>query len=184
MTQVIPTSVAITGSGSATVGASGAVSFTNVTTVSLNNCFIPGFANYKIVMHLNKSTDNSGASWKLRAAGANNSVTNYQFAGRRNISWAGASADMFYTSVAYFPITDVYNGVSYRSATIDVINPQVSAFSQMHVSCSYTSDNGYYGNFHGSGTYKGTNSFDGFTFEFGDASASTGSIRVYGYNNG
>jgi hypothetical protein len=183
MTQVIPTSTTITGSGSASVTANGAVNFTNVTTISLNNCFIPEFANYKIVMNVDKSTDNGGVVWRLRSAGSDSSAGSYLFAGRRNISWGGASADMLY-STTYFPITDYNNGASSRSATIDIINPKASQFSQMHESCNYTSSNGFYGNFHGSGAFRGTDSFDGFTFYFSDASSSTGSIRVYGYNNG
>jgi hypothetical protein len=52
LVSIVPTSVAV-GSGSASVGANGAVTFTGVSSISLNSCFTSQFNSYKIVFESN-----------------------------------------------------------------------------------------------------------------------------------
>jgi len=75
MVLVSPTSIAHSGT-SATLGANGQVTFTAVTSLSLNGVFSAGFDNYVIsIRHVGSSYD--GVRMRLRAAGSDASGSDY-----------------------------------------------------------------------------------------------------------
>lgn len=178
--QVIPSSIVV-GSGTGTVNPNGAINFSGSTSISINNCFTASFTNYKIVIDFYKPSDTAGINWKLRS-GSDDSTSNYTYSGRRFISWLGASSDMFSFGTTSFTFSDWYSGASSRSATIEVINPLKPLNTQMHSITTYSSASSYYGTFLYSGQFTTNKTFDGFSFNFGDASS--GTIRIYGYNDG
>ena len=69
---IVPSSVA--GSG-VSVSASGKVTFTAATSVSVNGCFTSSYDNYLIVCRASMST-NVSAFYRLRASGTDNSTAN------------------------------------------------------------------------------------------------------------
>jgi len=72
---IVPTSVAV-GSGSGSVGTSGAVTFSGASSISLNGCFSSAYDNYKILLELTGSTNNV-ATMRMRVGGVDNSSANY-----------------------------------------------------------------------------------------------------------
>ena len=78
----------------------------------------------------------------------------------------------------------MYNSNNITHSSIDIVNPNKSLNTgyiiQSHMAS--ISGGGNYGHVIYGGTYRGTKQFDGFTFNFVDTNS--GTIRIYGYNNG
>ena len=74
MVLLTPTSIAHSGT-SASIGANGQVTFTAVTSLSLNGVFSATYDNYMVSMRLTASTG-SDIQYRLRAAGSDNSTAN------------------------------------------------------------------------------------------------------------
>ena len=169
---VSPTSIANSGGSASASG--GAVSFTGVSSVSLNGVFTSTYENYLIVLRALGSTEYTGRI-RLRAAGTDNTTTNgYVMQAVRGIS-AAASA---------FTVTsNLWDGVFYGDATAavakyEIYRPNVAATTF------------FTGNFFGRTDYVATvggyhteaTSYDGITF-IASTGNITGTIRVYGYKN-
>jgi hypothetical protein len=71
---IVPTSVA--GSG-VSVSASGKVTFTSATSVSVNGCFTSSYDNYLIVMGSKSTSGDIGVRFRLRLSGTDASGNNY-----------------------------------------------------------------------------------------------------------
>ena len=71
---IVPTSVA--GSG-VSVSATGKVTFTAATTVSVNGCFTSSYDNYLIVMRMKASSGNPNIQVRMRASGSDATGSNY-----------------------------------------------------------------------------------------------------------
>jgi hypothetical protein len=75
LVQVVPTSVAV-GSGSGSVGTSGAVTFSGASSITVNGCFSGSYTNYKILIDVESPTADAGIFMKLRT-GVTDSSTSY-----------------------------------------------------------------------------------------------------------
>jgi len=75
--QLTPSSVAV-GSGSSSVDANGKVSFTGVSSVSLNDVFSATYTNYLIVPYVLGSTSYSSVAVRLRVGGSDSSAAQYR----------------------------------------------------------------------------------------------------------
>lgn len=72
--QIIPTSVAV-GSGSATVGANGAITLSGVgTNLSINGCFTGTYTNYKVVWDLKTASSHTSLDVRMRASGTDDTT--------------------------------------------------------------------------------------------------------------
>lgn len=184
LTQVIPTSVSV-GSGSATVATNGNISFSSATSISVNGCFSSTYDNYRIVLQY-RLTSSAGANgyFQLRSNGTNETGTNYAWAGRRMISWGGASGDLLNNSQTSFPVVEMYSGDLMVSSSIDITSPNKVMYTQTNGSGTVGGTGS--GTNYGLGVYGGilrtTAQYDGISFSLTDAA--TGTIRIYGYNNG
>jgi hypothetical protein len=70
-----PTSVSV-GSGSASIGTNGSVTFTGAHTVSLNGVFSADYDNYRIVTwHTSNNVTNGSLKFRLRVGGVDNSTS-------------------------------------------------------------------------------------------------------------
>ena len=99
---IVPTSATATGSGSsATVSATGKVTFSLCTKLSINGCFSSAYENYLVVMrHTITATDDYDLFGYLRASGTDNTTASsytYQRLNAENTAVNGAR-----TSQAYF----------------------------------------------------------------------------------
>ena len=174
---VIPTSVSV-GSGTGSISTNGAVSFSNASTVSINGCFSSNYENYKIFINLNAGMSlNAEFFFRFMTSGTPNSTNAYSYAGVYNafgnptsVAGLGASA---VSGFRYF-----YSGdAGYIAKEITIFGPHNSA-NRTLASVLGTDPTA---NITTSGRFSDAVSFDGIHFYGGTAS---GTIRIYGYNNG
>ena len=168
---VKPTSIANSG-GSASLSG-GAVTFTGVSSVSLNGVFSAAYQNYVFITNLVGSTQ-SQLNFRLRLAGTDNSSANY--------FWQGLYAQN--TTVSADKTT---SGTFTRLGEHQTVNSIYQVLVADPFTVTDTRTRGYNapnGTFYDiSGGFASSTSFDGFSIIPGSGNI-TGTIRVYGYNNG
>jgi len=177
LAKVIPSSVAV-GSGTGSADSLGTVTFTSVSSVSLNNVFSSNYQNYRVVINFTPSTIGT-LGFRFRANGTDN--TNGTPSG---YYWAGA---YLYQSGSVTSNSSNYNNIGrvarYDTGTgftnFDVMDPYTygSAKSTAGFSTGGGADWESLFNYYADGNY----SFDGFSL-IPSAGTITGKIRVYGYN--
>jgi hypothetical protein len=170
MKLIVPTSAT-----NGTVGASGAVTFTSVSSVSLDGVFSSTYDNYKIVAFVKGSADAAG-KFRFRTSGSDNTTSNY---------WWGGYYQGYGSTTTINPET---GGGAVNAATIsgvsslaggfaaDVFSPYLTDYTLVSAPSADSYNRQY------SIQFRATTSFDGFTFYPGSGTI-TGTIRVYGYKN-
>jgi hypothetical protein len=175
---IVPTSVAV-GSGSGSVGTSGAVTFSGASSISLNGCFSSAYDNYKILLELTGSTNNV-ATMRMRVGGVDNSSANYWnnrvYGQATSVTSQGpTSADTSFSAVGEFD-------AGINTCNYDIFSPfktQVTSIQGV-TQFRYT---GFYQHSHlKTGQTTVTTSYDGFTLIVNTGTMS-GTVRVYGYKN-
>ena len=174
-TAIIPTSVAGTG---VTVGASGKVSFTASTSISLNGIFTSTYDHYKVEIY---TTASSTAVLRvvLRSAGTDATAANYDYtllyANSGSPSSATVAANANWTLNASISSTVMKHN-------LELTNPFLASMTTaIGRSVAYASAVApLIGNF--GGGHRLSTSYDGLTFTTSTGSL-TGTIRVYGYND-
>jgi hypothetical protein len=78
LTQIVPTSVAV-GSGSGSVDANGAVTFSAASSISINGCFSSTYDNYRIVFYNSVPTSSSQSRIRFRRSNADITSSNYLY---------------------------------------------------------------------------------------------------------
>jgi hypothetical protein len=181
--MVTPTSVAV-GSGTGSVSGQGAVTFSGANSVSLNGCFSANYNNYRIIFNPTAlvGTD-SALSFRYRNGGSDISASNYT--GQR-IVYFGT------TIVASVNVTgNTLQSLSFFDSTtadryflnLEVYGPFLSRKKLHRVDISTIANNGTaYGETH-VGWNDTATPVDGFSI-FTTGTSISGTIRVYGYNNG
>ena len=89
LVQMIPTSISNT-SGTASVSSRGLVTFSGVSTLSLNGVFTSAYKVYKIFW-LGRHTANTGCLMRLRASGTDSSASDHSYAATYSNSSGGPS---------------------------------------------------------------------------------------------
>jgi hypothetical protein len=177
LTQVIPTSVAV-GSGSGSVAANGAVTFTGATSISVNGAFTPTYNYYVVSVDLTQATlsdinfryrengtDNTSASYNQQVYVLNNANT---FTTSTALSQTSGSIGRLQASGRFTTEIKIMRPFLSLPTSLDSINVRHDASSNMQSERRC-------------GTHNSSTSFDGITI-FG--ASMTGTFRVYGYNNG
>lgn len=173
MVLLKPTSIAYSGT-SASVGANGQVTFSAVTSLSLNGVFSAGFDNYVVSIRHVTSSLGPNIGVRLRASGTDDSGTNYtrQYIGADSTTLTAARD----TSQN---IAKILVGASAQRSGefVSFYGPYLAQPTAMRVS----SANGYASAFlrDTAATHSLSSSYDGFTLipETGDF---TGALQVYG----
>lgn len=182
--EVVPTSVTVTGVGSSgSVGTDGKVTFGTAASVSVNGCFTSSYDNYRIVFTLDSSANSAEFDFRLRAAGTDNSSSNYAWVrvlvNGNNGSVNGSSSTTSLTTLwRLVPVSGTYTS----GATLDVLMPKNASYNTV------VSGSGLYfdtlaTNWSGGnnwGVTSVTTSYDGFTV-FPSTGTVTGFVTVYGY---
>ena len=173
---ITPTSIANTGGTASLSG--GAVTFTGVTSLSLNGCFTSTYANY--LLNYSITGSNAGTtrtlSIRMRAAGTDESASSYENQTLEVDSTIVTGARTTTTS-----FLDALYRATKVERNITVSAPQLAERTWVSgTSGSYTT-----GLFIRSlsGVLTTSTSYDGISF-IAPADNITGTIRVYGYNNG
>lgn len=156
-------------------------SFSGVGSVSLNGCFTSSYSNYRMVYSGNNS-GNSVVRIRLRAAGVDDTSSNYEWATWRTSPSTGAvdvggSGDRW----------DIMNGEATNSPSqrLDLVfySPNLAQRTAItHQGVTVVSGVGNMVSVFGGGKHASASAFDGFTF-YPSAGTTTGTIRIYGFED-
>jgi hypothetical protein len=178
--QIVPSSVAV-GSGSGSANANGFVTFTGVSSVSLNDVFSATYDSYRLVFFFNTPSTDLDINLRFRVSGADNSAGSYS----RAIVESNSSAvtNRYFISQTSHEIMNCDGGTtSGYGGVIDLQNPFTSlATSGQIVSQGWDSAGGLRGRAGGLNFFT-TTSFTGFSFLTTTGTIS-GAISVYGYRD-
>jgi hypothetical protein len=176
LVMVKPSSVANTG-GSASISALGAVTVTGASVLSLNGLFSTVYDNYRVVADVTFSAVSLLAAL-FRAGGTDNLAAAYSYQGLQgqgSATAAGASTNGTNSS-----FTNA-SGLT-ADATIDIFSPAL-AQNTRHNSLHFITNGATMVTGSIAGVHAVASAFDGLTLKT-TAGTMTGTIRVYGYNNG
>lgn len=182
LVPIVPPTVNYSG-GTATGNTLGTISFTGVTSISLNNVFSSAYNNYRIVIsQLRCNTADVAIKLRLRSSGTDYSGVQYYFMGAR---YSGTAAPVSYsilnTTYVELGIMPSSGTDTYGMASIDITNPflaQMKGYTGGGVGY-YTSTTGFSLN----GLVGDATSRDGFTLLTGGSATMNGVVTVYGYNS-
>jgi hypothetical protein len=174
LTLLIPSSVVV-GSGSGSVSATGTVTFSGASSVSINDVFSATYDNYRIVFTGIASTG-AGVHIRLRAAGTDNSTAS---------SYVRQIVDASASSITTSRSTDnKWDTAGITSGLVagyfyEMIDP-FKASATGYILASIRNDGNAFFN-PSAGTHNQTVSYDGFSL-IASTGTFTGSVSVYGYN--
>ena len=174
---VSPTSIANSGGSASASG--GAVTFTGVSSVSLNGVFSGTYSNYKIT--INAPTNSGNLNFRMRTSGTDNSSSNYYFNGPE----VSTSSTNTYTVArsnglqSYWLTGGFSNGPV--GVSLDIFDPQNTEKTRFVGIAISAGDTDLTGRFL-TGIMSVTTSYDGLTL-YPSSGTITGTIRVYGYRN-
>jgi hypothetical protein len=182
LTQVIPTSVAV-GSGSGSVGANGVVTFTSASSVSINGCFTSTYSNYRVVANVTGTSTSTLTFFRFISGGSVDSGSNYMWS--KTVVAPGYGPLRLGASAGNYLEGPVpYAGYTLAHSSIDIISPQLSAYTvgTMLDMNSRTSPD-FMESRHGGFFTTVTTQYDGLHYN-ANGNTFTGTMRIYGYNNG
>lgn len=176
---VVPTSVAGTG---VSVSGNGQVTFTAAPSVSVNGVFTSTYDNYRIVWNSPTQTQNSDLYMRMRAAGTDDTTSDYSFMRGWDGGTAAARTVAMVTATSSWIISAGASASQTNDGYLDIWGPALAAAvtglsqSAVHQPSPnmYTTTTNLYNS--------STNPFDGFTI-YPASGSITGVLRVYGYNN-
>lgn len=177
LVPVIPTSVAV-GSGSASVSGNGVVTFTGVSSVSLNNVFSSNFKSYRIVIPRATSPYTINQYLRLRSSGTDFSTANYIFMSSK-ITGGGTTGTYCATGQAQWAVGAYYANDTGLSSVIDLHNP-ASAENKLYQHITNGHDGTYKSAWFGGGSLDSSTAYDGITL-LASAGTISGTFQVYGY---
>ncbi len=172
---VVPTGVSGTG---VTVTTLGKVAFTGATTVSVDGAFAGPFDNFAVVVNVSSASAADDLAMRLRLAGTDQSAANYSDA-RATVN-PGSSAFAVITESAQTRLLLGRIDTGGTSLKADVFTPNqprpVRTLATGFDASKYATQ--YWG------ALADTTAYDGFTIYGPGGGTITGTLRVYGYNNG
>jgi hypothetical protein len=184
LAKIVPSSVAV-GSGTGSASTTGLVTFSAVSSVSLNNVFTSTYSNYRIMIDFTSSTGNN-LTLRMRTSGTDGTTSEYgyivyQITTNSTVGYTAISAGT--TSMILIPA----ESSKYSRVALDMFNPVsdsiVTGFTWHGVRDSNSGPYGY--NFICSG-FDGQlagkpASRDGFTL-LASTGTISGTVSVLGYN--
>ena len=174
---VTPTSIANTG-GSASVSG-GAVTFTGVTSISLNGVFTSDYENYRIIIPITSTSSVYQLVFlRLRVAGSDITTSTYDYVQHYQNS-SNVTGSTGGNSQTAWRIG--YTGTAQRVASVlDVLSPATTNRSRYINLATYIDSLPQQEQ--ESGQQTNTSAQDGFSFYAGSGTI-TGTVRVYGYQD-
>lgn len=160
---------------SATVSAAASFSLANST-------FTTTFAHYRIVgaFTTNASGSSQTVTMRLRAAGTDNTNSEYLFSNMRGSTAIGGATAASGTTTSFLivPAMTAPNRINW---VIDIYNPQATDYTAITGSCGSLQNNADMFSILPTGVMSVTTSYDAATFII-SSGGFTGGYRVYGYN--
>lgn len=185
LVNVVPASVAQSG-GSASASDLGLVTFTGVTSVSLNNVFSADYENYKVIINLTAATVSGNLYYRARRAGTDLSGATVYNAGLIYLNVSTGSIGNSSQNGASFVNIGYFRGgfAGDFGAVVDVTN----AYSTVASKLFFNSQGGTAAPagihaVNGTGRYNPGTEHDGFTIYPSASGNMTGTVQVFGYNS-
>jgi hypothetical protein len=176
MVKIVPSSVAV-GSGTGSADATGKVTFSGASSVSLNDVFSATYDNYRIYIVSTAASNEHSMGFRLRVSGSDLSGSDYVYS-EQVLGSNGTSYNQVSTSATSIIIGR--NGSDGRgSFVIDIAQPFLAQRTTTNSLSAGPGSTTFFGG-RGAGYVTNTTSYTGFTF-FLNANM-TGSVSVYGYN--
>jgi hypothetical protein len=172
MVKIVPSSVAV-GSGTGSVDSLGNVTFTTVSSVSLNDVFSSTYENYMVVLNVISSAADNIIRLRLRASGSDASGSDY----------TSQALVIFSTTVSGSRITsasslDIFRqDTSWNGATSFIHKPNLATATQFNTSNAWSLEGARIGLY--TGSHSLTTAYTGFSL-IPATGTITGTLRVYG----
>lgn len=181
LVRIVPTSVAV-GSGSASVSSTGLITFSGVSSISLNNIFSSSFQHYRLTISATLAAGAQLAYIRMRS-GTTDDLSTYVwgYTGARVTGGANQWTSGSGSNLGGFGI---YNSGASGPQTLsaDIMNPAVSGACTTWNLNGYQADSTGAVSLVGSGLHANAASFNGLTYLPGGSTLS-GQMQVYGYRN-
>jgi hypothetical protein len=182
LVQIVPTSIATTG-GSGSISATGAVSFTSASAISLNGCFNSTYNAYKVLVDITASSASSDLSFKYRTAGTD--LSNTYYGGFTGLNHSGTGVTWAINNSSGAKVAEFVTFTK-RAAFVDLslYGPFLTdtKAATWNVQCVHTSSSTGMGGAGGVSYDTAGSASDGISF-IKSSGTMSGSIRVYGYRN-
>jgi hypothetical protein len=178
LVEITPSTVSTTG-GTGSISATGVVSFTSASAISLNDVFSTSYDNYRLIANVSQSDSSVGMACRVRVSGSDLTSSTYKWARYFNFSNDAAYLGGSNNSTTSM---DIPGGITDRSLIIfDIGNPFNLFNTHVQIRSSFLNSGSFSYNFTNTGSVNNTLSYTGFTI-FPSAGTITGTISVYGYN--
>ena len=181
LTPAIPTSIQNSGGSASYDSTTGEVTFTGVSSVSLNGVFSSAYKNYRLVAtNLNSASGYVSLVIRLRSAGTDNSANNYyQYWTMKRLS--GAFQDNTGGPSTSYTLVGFDNNTSYSWNYQGEINAPFATRNTTVSGQGFGADATSTYMLNSTVLHAVTSSFDGITFS-PSGSTMSGTIKIYGYN--
>lgn len=177
MVPVTPSSIA--NSGGTASRTSITVTFSAVSSISLNGVFTSSFTHYRVVGEILGDATNRAIRCRFRAAGTDATGADYSVGGTRLRITGGSPVSWNESSQTYTVLS--YVNETRGSISMDVIAPNTATFTRYHGLSSGSDESAGLGAIMG-GYHALNTAYDGFTI-YPNTGTFTGNLRVYGYAN-
>jgi hypothetical protein len=176
---LVPTSVTV-GSGTASIGTAGQVTFTGASSVSLNGVFSSTYDNYRLLMSISSSSTNLSVNLRFRVGGTSASGSNYSSNGSNSASTTLSNVNLNATSLFLF---DVYSTIAQFSETsCDILVPALTQYTRFNFQSYGENSSGQNVARSISGVHDVATAYDGIEI-FTSTGNITGTVSVYGYKD-
>lgn len=179
LVPIVPTTVNFSG-GTATANSLGTVSFTSVTSLSLNNVFSSAYKNYRMIISDIVPSVSIDFAVRLRASGTDNSSANYYY-GALRMNAAGTSQTYTGNGSTLQNLARMQINENQGAAVVDILNPFATKPSKLMV-MAMGHDSSWPTSYTGSGWHNVSSSFDGISL-LPSSGNITGSVTIFGYNS-
>ena len=184
MKLLVPSSVTV-GSGSGSVSATGAVTFSGASSVSLNNVLSSTYDNYRIIFNATVNGTSTGTELRFRLRSASGDDTTNMYVGGISAIYVGGTSIPYAFGVqpgTYCPINHAHYSGAPISLTGDLRNINGTTRQFNGTGNTGNGSSAGYGIF-GMETYTTSTAHTGMTFYSSSAMTLSGTVRVYGYKN-
>lgn len=177
-TLISPTSIAGT---NVNVSALGKVSFAASPSVSINGCFNGSYDNYLVLLEITGASASTQVNIRSRSGGVDDAGTTYNY----ELGFDAASTHTAASATGQTSIQLTGGAAVVHSIRLDVRGPALASAAHFLAESASATPGALYVLSHTGGGHQVTSAFDGLTIlpSVGGTTL-TGTVRVYGYNNG
>lgn len=173
LVQLIPTSISV-GSGSASVGALGTITYSGVSSLNINGIFTSAYPNYRIVFQHLLASD-TGLNLRLRAGGADNTSGVYN---NHHIYWGPGGNGV--NIISNHTVFGALFGHGRQRGAYELYAPQLATRTGVTFHGVAENGAGSTEQHTSSVLHKSDTQFDGVTI-YPTSGSFTGTVQIYGY---